>query len=44
MFRELGEYTRAGEAFQAALDLHPHYENAEQALQSIQRFGVGQTL
>ena len=44
LFRELEEYGNAEKAFRAALDLHPHHEEAAEALKQIAKFGVGQTL
>ncbi len=44
LFQELGDYERAARAFEMTLDLHPHHENATEALKQVKRFGVGQTL
>lgn len=44
LFRELGEYARAEKAFHAALALHPHYENAANALKRMKELGIGHTL
>lgn len=44
LFRDFGDHTRAAQAFQMILDLHPHHESATQALNDVKRFGVGQTL
>jgi len=44
LFQELGEPLQAEKAFRAALALHPHHENATEALDSLKRFGIGQTL
>ncbi|MEP6017835.1 MAG: tetratricopeptide repeat protein [Paracoccaceae bacterium] len=44
VFQEMGDHVRAADAFQMTLDLHPHHENATEALKQVQRFGVGQTL
>ncbi len=44
VFQEMGDYERAAQAFEMALDLHPHHENATEALKQVKRFGVGQSL
>ncbi|MEO0938516.1 MAG: tetratricopeptide repeat protein [Pseudomonadota bacterium] len=44
MFQELGDTRRAAEAFQRALDLHPNFEEAQEALKRLERTGIGRTL
>ncbi|MFK7874726.1 MAG: tetratricopeptide repeat protein [Paracoccaceae bacterium] len=44
LFRNFGDLRRAEQAFLQTLDLHPHHENAKQALEALQREGVGRRL
>jgi len=44
LFAEIGEVRRAEEAFTRALDLHPHFEEAQDALKRLERQGIGRTL
>ena len=44
LFRELGEDLRAERAFREVLALNPHHENAADALDSMKKLGIGQTL
>lgn len=44
MMREMGEYARAGAAFEAVLDIYPQHEDAQKALDSLVKFGIGRTL
>ncbi len=44
LFTSFGDLRRAEEAFLQVLDLHPHHEDAKEALDSLQREGVGRTL
>ncbi|MEM8579014.1 MAG: tetratricopeptide repeat protein [Pseudomonadota bacterium] len=44
MFTEIGEPLRAEDAFRRALDLHPHFEEAQDALKRLERQGIGRTL
>jgi len=44
MFQSFNDYQRAEDAYRQVLDLHPHHENAKQALDSLKREGIGRTL
>ena len=44
MFMGFGDNVRAEAAFRQVLDLHPHHEEATQALESLKRTGVGRSL
>ncbi len=44
MFMEMGDLSRAQEAFQYALDLHPHFKEAQDALKQLEARGVGRSL
>lgn len=44
LFQELGEHARAEMAYRAALELHPHHENATEALKTMKKLGIGHTL
>lgn len=44
MFRELGDPARAQEAFEAALALNPHHEEATDALKRLEASGIGRSL
>lgn len=44
MFQDLGDTQRAAQAFQRALDLHPNFEEAQEALKRLERTGIGRTL
>lgn len=44
LFQQFQDYARAQDAFEQVLDLHPHHENAKQALESLKRVGIGRTL
>ncbi len=44
MFQAFGDLSRAEEALRKVLDLHPHHENAKQALETLKRDGIGRTL
>lgn len=44
MFQEFGDLTRAVEAFERVLALHPNHENAKSAMDHLQASGIGTTL
>ncbi|MDW3222420.1 MAG: tetratricopeptide repeat protein [Paracoccaceae bacterium] len=44
MLQEFGDLERAGEAFQRALELNPHHENANKAMEQLKQSGIGRTL
>lgn len=44
MFHQFGDYRRAEDAYLQVLDLHPHHEDAQEALEALKREGVGRTL
>ena len=44
MFRHFGDNARAEDAFRRVLDLHPHHEDATEALDGLKREGIGRTL
>jgi len=44
LFQQFGDYSRSAEAYRQVLNLHPHHEDAQEALQSLMREGVGRTL
>ena len=44
MFREIGDTRRAEQAFRRALDLHPNFEEAQEALKGRERNGIGRSL
>lgn len=44
MFGEIGDNRRAEEAFRRALALHPHFEEAQEALKRLERTGIGREL
>lgn len=44
MLQEFGDLERAGDAFQQVLDLNPHHENANTAIEQLKQSGIGRTL
>lgn len=44
MLQEFGDLERAGGAFQQVLDLNPHHENANTAIEQLKQSGIGRTL
>ncbi|MEO0390973.1 MAG: tetratricopeptide repeat protein [Pseudomonadota bacterium] len=44
LFAEFGDVRRAEDAFTRALDLHPNFEEAQEALKRLERQGIGRTL
>lgn len=44
MFVQFGDTRRAEQAFLRVLELHPHHEEAKQALEGLKRAGVGREL
>lgn len=44
LFQQFRDFAGAQDAFQRVLSLHPHHENAKQALESLTRVGIGRTL
>lgn len=44
MFAKFGDNQRAETAFRQVLSLHPHHEEAKEALEGLKREGIGRTL
>ncbi|QJF50707.1 tetratricopeptide repeat protein [Roseobacter ponti] len=44
MLREFGDEERAAAAFDRVLELNPHHENAQTAIEQLRREGIGRTL
>jgi len=44
MFQQFDDLQRAEKAYLQVLDLHPHHEEAKQALETLKRDGIGRTL
>jgi tetratricopeptide (TPR) repeat protein len=44
LFEELDDKVRAAELFRRVLALHPHHENATEALEQLKSSGIGRTL
>lgn len=44
MFHEFGDLPRAASLYRKVLALHPHHEDAQQALTVLRRDGIGRTL